>query len=172
MAVARSRSATANAAFKAGYRKTMDVALAISLVAHLLAFALAPSVDIPRPRPEPEELELVEIEAPPEIASPAPPEEIARPAVPIEEPPADVEPAAEPATIEETSSEPDSAPEVPWAPPPPPPSAPAGDGEWLTFDRPPKPRRMPFSDADYPTAAAAAEIGGTVHVTVSLAEEA
>ncbi|MGH2570597.1 MAG: hypothetical protein ACRDGR_05185, partial [bacterium] len=154
MAVERSRRATANAAFKAGYRKTMDVALAISLAAHLLAFALVPNVDIPRARPEPEELELIEIEAPPEIEIPAPPEEIARPAVPIEEPSADVEAA----TIEEAKFAPDPLPDAPAPPPPPPPSPPAGDGEWLTFDRPPKPRRMPFSDADYPAAARAAEI--------------
>jgi protein TonB len=166
MVVERSRTPTANAAFKARYRKTLDVALSISLAAHLLAFALIPRIELPRASPRPPELELVEIEAPPEIEIPPPPEEIERPRIPIEEPSLDVEEE----TTEET--EPKAA-DLPEAPPPPvpPPPAPGGAEEWLSFDKPPKPRRMPFGDADYPAVARASGIEGTVLLKVTVDEE-
>jgi protein TonB len=153
-----SRLTTANALFKAKYRKYLDIAMSISLSVHLLAFAVVPHIEINPHKTELDELEVIEI--PPEIEIPPPPKEIQRPKIPIETLDEEVE---EEDTIEDTTFNPD---DLPDAPPPPPP----GGGDWLNFDKPPKPRRTPFSDADYPTMARTTEIEGTVLLKVTIDE--
>jgi len=124
MATQHSRLTTANALFKAKYRKYIDIALSISLGVHLLAFAVVPHIEINPHKTDLDELEVIEI--PPEIEIPPPPKEIQRPKIPIETLDEEVE---EEDTIEDTTFNPE---DLPDAPPPPPP----GGGDWLNFDNP------------------------------------
>jgi protein TonB len=150
---------TANAVFKAKYRKYIDIALSISLAIHLLAFAVVPHLDINPHKTELDELEVIEI--PPDIEIPPPPKDIQRPKIPIETLDEEVE---EEDTIEDTTFDPDALPD---APPPPPP----GGGEFLSFDKAPKPRRTPFDpDRDYPVMARTAEMEGLVLLKVTVDE--
>jgi len=153
-----SRMTTENALFKAKYRKYIDIALSLSLAIHLLAFAVVPHIDINPYKTNLDELEVIEI--PPEIEIPPPPKDIQRPKIPIETLDEEVE---EEDTIEDTTFNPD---DLPDAPPPPPP----GGGDWLNFDKAPKPRRTPFSPDDYPTMARTTEIEGTVLLKLTIDE--
>jgi len=150
---------TANAVFKAKYRKYIDIALSISLAIHLLAFAVVPHLDINPHKTELDELEVIEI--PPDIEIPPPPKDIQRPKIPIETLDEEVE---EEDTIEDTTFDPDALPD---APPPPPP----GGGEFLSFDKPPKLRKMVYDeDKDYPKVAAQAGIEGKVLLKIVVDE--
>ena len=128
--------------FKLHYRKYFDIALALSFVLHLVAFAVMPNLKIQALKSETEEIEVIDI--PPEIEIPPPPKEISRPKIPVETLDEDVE---EEDTIEDTTLDLENLPD---APPPPPPSG----GDWLSFDKPPKIRRIVFDqDRDYPVMA-------------------
>lgn len=149
-------SATANVEFKSRYRKYFDVALLLSLGAHLIAFVFVPKIEINPYRSDADELEVIEI--PPEIDIPPPPKAIERPKIPIESLDEDVE---DEETIEDTTFNPD---DMLDAPPPPPPSS----GDFYVFDKAPKPKRM--VKAEYPKMARTAEIEGTVVLKVTIDE--
>jgi protein TonB len=150
-------AATANANFKQKYRKYFDIAMAISLGIHLLAFAVVPTININPYKTQVDELEVIEI--PPEIEIPPPPKEIARPKIPVETLDEEVE---EEETIEDTTLDMDNLPD---APPPPPP----GGGDWLVFDKAPKPKKI--VKPDYPVMARQAEMEGVVVLKVTVDEK-
>lgn len=149
-------AATANVEFKSRYRKYFDIAMLLSLAAHLFAFAFVPKIDINPYKSDSEELEVIEI--PPEIDIPPPPKAIERPKIPIESLDEDVE---EEDTIEDTTFNPD---DMLDAPPPPPPSS----GDFYVFDKAPKPKVM--VKPDYPKMARQAEIEGIVVLKVTIDE--
>ena len=147
---------TANSAFKAKYRKYFDIAMSISLGIHLIAFALVPTLDISAFKTQVDELEVIEI--PPEIEIPPPPQEIARPKIPVETLDEDVEEEDE---MQDTVLDMDNLPD---APPPPPPSS----GDWLIFDKAPKPTKM--VKPEYPHIARTGEVEGVVLLKVTVDE--
>jgi protein TonB len=147
---------TANTRFKQRYRKYFDIAMAISLAIHLIAFAVVPTLDITAFKTQVDELEVIEI--PPDIEIPPPPKDIQRPKIPVETLDEDVE---EEETIEDTSLDLDNLPD---APPPPPPSS----GDWLVFDKAPKPKKM--VSPEYPVIARQGEMEGVVVLKVTIDE--
>jgi protein TonB len=147
---------TAHAAFKLRYRKYLDIALALSLALHILAFVVMPNIKIQPLKTETEEIEVIDI--PPEIEIPPPPKEVARPKIPVETLDEDVE---EEETIEDTTLD---MSDLPDAPPPPPQSG----GDFLVFDKAPKVKK--FVQPDYPTLARQAEIEGIVVLKVTVNE--
>ena len=147
---------TVHTEFKLRYRKYLDIALALSLALHIVAFALMPQLKIQALRSETEEIEVIEI--PPEIDIPPPPKEVARPKIPVETLDEDVE---EEETIEDTRLD---MSDLPDAPPPPPPSR----GNFLVFDKAPKVKK--YVKAEYPALAKQAEIEGIVTLQVTINE--
>jgi TonB family protein len=147
---------TENVKFKLKYRKYLDIALAISLSLHLLAFALIPKIDINPYKTNVDELEVIDI--PPEIEIPPPPKEIERPKIPVETLDADVEDEED---LDDTSLDLD---DFLNAPPPPPP----GGGDFFVFDKAPKPKTM--VSPEYPTMARTSETEGIVRVKVTVDE--
>jgi TonB family protein len=147
---------TVHTEFKLRYRKYFDIALALSLALHIVAFAVMPNLKIKAMSTETEEIEVIDI--PPEIEIPPPPKEVARPKIPVETLDEDVE---EEETIEDTTLD---MSDLPDAPPPPPPSR----GRFLVFDKAPKVKK--YVKADYPTLAKQAEIEGIVRLQVTINE--
>ncbi len=147
---------TAQHAFKLRYRKYFDIALALSLALHILAFAVMPNLKITALKSDTDEIEVIEL--PDEIEIPPPPKEISRPKIPVETLDEDVE---EEDTIEDTTLNMD---DLPDAPPPPPPTG----GDFLVFDKAPKVKK--FVTAEYPALARQAEIEGIVVLKVTVNE--
>ena len=146
---------TENVKFKLKYRKYLDIALAVSLGLHLLAFALIPKIDIDPYRTNVDEIEVIDI--PPEIEIPPPPKEIERPKIPVETVDADVEDEED---VEDTSLDLD---DFLSAPPPPP----GGDG-FFVFDKAPKP--ISIVQPEYPAIARTMETEAVVRVKVTVDE--
>ncbi|MCA9753696.1 MAG: energy transducer TonB [Gemmatimonadetes bacterium] len=149
-------SARANTVFKLGYRRYFDIALAISLTMHLLAFMFIPHIEINPEEDQIDELEVIDI--PPEIEIPPPPKEIARPKVPVESLDESVE---EEDTIEDTTLDLENLPD---APPPPPP----GGGDFFVFDKAPQIRR--YVDPEYPQIAMETGMEGVVQLKLTVDE--
>ena len=154
--VFRSQMGGANFQFKQKYMRTLEIALLVAGLIHLIAFLAVPPIDITPYSLEEEELVAVDI--PDEIFIPPPPEEIERPKLPTELEISDDASLDE--TIPETDFNPFDPPEI---------TEDTGGGEsFFAFDTPPQPLKQ--SSPEYPELARQAGAEGTVWVTVTIDE--
>lgn len=151
--------------FKRNSRRTFQVALLVSLVAHLYAFATLPGLKVKRivpPSPEEPGFEIVNVQ---DFVLPDPPESIPPPPrqreVLVDEP-TDLEVVDDAQVLPDLKIEPPSAPE-PLA------RAAGGDsGEFVVFDEAPRPLRT--RAPEYPSVARRAEMEGKVFLRVTVDE--
>ena len=146
-------AATANAAFKARYPRTLEVALLVALSCHVLLTVTVPPITI-EPRSVPED-PFVVVDLPPEIRVQPEPEEVALPRLPTEMEITDDANLEE--TIPWTATNPFARSAIPED---------AGSGGFLVFDTEPVAIRKVVPA--YPELARAAGAEGTVWVQVTI----
>jgi len=147
---------TENYQFKSKYLKTLEIALLIAVVLHLVAFVTVPPIEI-KPRSQVAD-DMVAIDIPDEIVIPPPPEEVQAPQLPTE-----ME-ISDDVSVDETIPETDFN---PFAPPDIPEDTGGGDG-FYAFDTAPQPIKT--AQPLYPELARAAGAEGLVRVEVTIDE--